>query len=54
MRFAGTWKQYAKNAKPQLARITFQSAAPRCLRWPYQAKVKKMFESASSRMVRAG
>src|SRR6266436_375157 len=52
MRFAGTWKQYSKKAMPQLARMTFHKASLRYLRWPYQAKVMKMFERVSSRIVR--
>src|SRR6267378_7474688 len=52
MRFAGTWKQYSKKAMPQLARITFHSASLRYLRWPYHAKVMKMLEIVSSKMVR--
>src|SRR5260221_8076237 len=32
--------------------MTFQSASLRYLRWPYQAKVMKMFEIVSNRMVR--
>src|ERR1041384_5684997 len=54
MRLAGTWKQYSKNAMPQLARITFQSASLRYLRWPYQAKVMKTLEMVSRTMVRIG
>jgi len=52
MRFAGTWKQYSKNAIPQLIMITFQRASLRNFRWPYHAKVMKMFEMVSSRIVR--
>src|ERR1700732_3152391 len=52
MRFAGTWKQYSKNAMPQLARMTFHSASLRYLRWPYQAKVMKIFDMVSSKIVR--
>src|SRR5271169_5521335 len=37
---------------PQLTRITFQSAEVRYFRWPYQAKVMKMFEMVSRTMVR--
>src|SRR5215813_7421332 len=37
---------------PQLARTTFHSASLRYLRWPYQAKVIKMLETASRTMVR--
>src|ERR1700730_17466152 len=54
MRFAGTWKQYSKNAIPQLARMTFHSGSLRYLRWPYQAKVIKIFDTIRSRMVRKG
>src|ERR1700681_2848895 len=54
MRLAGTWKQYSKKAMPQLARITFHSASLRYFRWPYQAKVMKIFEIVSKRMVRMG
>src|SRR5262249_20976090 len=36
----------------QLARTTFHSASLRYLRWPYQAKVIKMLETASRTMVR--
>jgi hypothetical protein len=52
MRLAGTWKQYSKKAIPQLARITFQRASLRYLRWPYQAKVMKIFEIVRRRIVR--
>src|ERR1700680_4527993 len=52
MRLAGTWKQYSKKAMPQLARMTFQSASLRYFRWPYQAKVMKIFEMVSRRIVR--
>src|SRR6266481_6679495 len=52
MRFAGTWKQYSKKAIPQLAMITFHSASLRNFRWPYHAKVIKMFEMVSNRIVR--
>src|SRR5271168_4886616 len=52
MRLAGTWKQYSKNAMPQLARITFHNASLRYFKWPYQAKVMKILEIVSSRMVR--
>src|SRR4029077_4573437 len=54
MRFAGTWKQYSKKAMPQLARMTFQSASLRYLRWPYQAKVIKIFETVSRTIVSTG
>src|SRR5450432_3514314 len=52
MRLAGTWKQYSKKAMPQLARITFQSASLRYFRCPYHAKVMKIFETVSRRIVR--
>jgi hypothetical protein len=37
---------------PQLARMTFQSVSLRYFRWPYQAKVMKIFEMVSRRIVR--
>src|ERR1700719_520914 len=52
MRFAGTWKQYSKKAIPQLARTTFQSASPRNFKWPYHAKVMKILDTMSNRIVR--
>src|SRR5580704_5456953 len=52
IRFAGTWKQYSKKAIPQLTRMTFQSAEVRYFKWPYQAKVMKMFEMVSRTIVR--
>src|ERR1700682_6810779 len=52
MRLPGTWKQYSKKAMPQLARMTFQSASLRYFKWPYQAKVMKMFEMVRRRIVR--
>ena len=55
MRFAGTWKQYSKKAIPQLARIAIQTGfARKSLRWPYQAKVMKTFETRRSRIVGMG
>src|SRR5579863_1404837 len=54
IRFAGTWKQYSKKAMPQLARMTFHSASLRYLRWPYQAKVIKIFETVSRTIVSTG
>src|SRR6266403_1564758 len=54
MRFAGTWKQYSKKAIPQLARMTFQSASLRNFKWPYHAKVMKMLDTMSNRIVRIG
>ena len=51
MRFAGTWKQYSKKAMPQLTRITFQRAEVRNFKWPYQAKVMKIFEMVRRMMV---
>src|SRR5437762_556578 len=52
MRLAGTWKQYSKKAMPQLAKMTFQSPSLRYLRWPYHAKVMKMLEIVSNKIVR--
>src|ERR1700740_644987 len=52
IRLAGTWKQYSKKAMPQLAMMTFQRASLRYFRWPYHAKVMKIFEMVRSRMVR--
>src|SRR5712691_7225633 len=52
MRFAGTWKQYSKKAIPQLARMTFQSASLRNFKWPYHAKVMKILDTMSNRIVR--
>src|SRR5713226_9457237 len=54
MRFAGTWKQYSKKAIPQLARMTFQSASLRNFKWPYHAKVMKILDTMSNRIVRIG
>src|SRR5882762_5336029 len=54
MRFAGTWKQYSKKAIPQLARTTFQSASLRNFKWPYHAKVMKILDTMSNRIVRIG
>src|SRR5688500_4068441 len=57
MRLAGTWKQYSKNAMPQLRNTTIQSGAAfsrseaMC---PYQAKVMKTFETISSSAVFTG
>jgi hypothetical protein len=39
---------------PQLARMTFQSASLRYFSWPYHAKVMKIFEMVSRRIVRTG
>src|SRR5678815_1468758 len=54
MRLAGTWKQYSKNAMPQLITTTAQSGAafsrPEAM-CPYQAKVMKTFEIVSSSAV---
>src|SRR5580704_16761231 len=52
MRFAGTWKQYSKKAIPQLTKMTFQSAEVRNFKWPYQAKVIKIFEMVRRTIVR--
>src|SRR4051794_31688646 len=52
-RFPGTWKQYSKNAIPQLS-STINSSGP-CLawgnhlRWPYQANVINTLETMSKR-----
>jgi hypothetical protein len=51
MRYAGTWKQYSKKAMPQLARVTFQRASLRYLKWPYQANVIKTLEMSRRTMV---
>ena len=37
---------------PPLARITFQSASPRNFKWPYHAKVMKILDTMSNRIVR--
>jgi putative transcriptional regulator len=55
--FAGTWKQYSKNAITQL--ITINASKPHLgnsfsvlnLRWPYHAIVMKLFETISKIMV---
>lgn len=52
MRLAGSWRQYSKNAMPQLAMMTFQRASLRYFRWPYHAKVMKIFSVVRSKMVR--
>src|SRR5260370_14476426 len=52
MRFAGTWKQYSKKAIPQLTMIAFHRASLRNFKWPYQAKVMKILETVSNRIVR--
>src|SRR5215470_13274940 len=52
IRFPGTWKQYSKNAIPQLAGTTYQRASLLYFRCPYHAKVMKMFEIVSSTIVR--
>lgn len=44
MRFAGTWKQYSKNAIPQLTKITAHSADDLNFKCPYHAKVMKILE----------
>jgi hypothetical protein len=51
MRFAGTWKQYSTKAIPQLTRITIHKGESLYLRCPYQAKVMKMFEIVSNKIV---
>jgi len=52
MRFAGTWKQYSKNAMPQLVITASQSGEFLYLRWPYQAKVMKIFDMVKRIIVR--
>jgi hypothetical protein len=47
---AGTAKQYSKNAIPQDAGISAQSAVLGYLSCPYQANVVKTLEMLSSRM----
>ena len=47
--FAGTIKQYSKNAIPQLIRIAFHNGIPVFFKCPYHAKVIKMLD-AKSRM----
>jgi len=37
---------------PQLAMMTFHNASLRYFKWPYHAKVMKIFEMVSRRMVR--
>lgn len=54
MRFAGTIKQYSKNAIDQLARMTLGSGAPLNFRCPYQAKVMKTFEQKRRMTVNTG
>ena len=57
MRLAGTVRQYSKKAIPQEKRMIRISGQPvetfiSCsLRWPYHAKVMKMFEHTSIRIV---
>src|SRR5690348_17582337 len=52
MRFPGTWSRYSKNAIPQLtSAATIQGLSCRFLRCAYQAKVMKVFEQISSRVV---
>src|SRR5580658_2196871 len=51
MRLAGTWKQYSAKAISQLTTITLNKGAWRYLRWPYQAKVMKILERVSNRIV---
>lgn len=55
--FAGTWKQYSKNAMPQLMRMTIINGSalnfpkPCIFRWPYHARVMKMLEITRSAIV---
>ena len=51
MRLAGTCRQYSKNAMDQLTTITFHNGTSRYFRWPYHAKVIKIFEPINKRMV---
>src|SRR5271154_618246 len=51
IRLAGTCRQYSKKAIHQLTRITFHNATSRNFRCPYHAKVIKMFEPISSKIV---
>src|SRR6476620_9789306 len=51
MRLAGTWKQYSKKAMPQLIIVTFHNGTFWYLRCPYHAKVIKILEISSRRMV---
>src|SRR6478752_4179690 len=48
--FAGTMKQYSTKAMPQLTTITKNIGDVLNLRWPYHARVMKMFEQTSSKM----
>jgi hypothetical protein len=50
-RLAGTWRQYSKNAIPQLAKMTVRIGWSLNLRWPYQAAVMNTFDAVSSRIV---
>ena len=45
--FAGTRKQYSKNAIPQLIKITIHKTVDLCFKCPYHAKVMKIFEIVS-------
>ena len=49
MRFAGTCRQYSKNAMPHAANTTSQIGRSVNFRWPYQAIVMNTFEPISSR-----
>ena len=54
-RFAGTWKQYSRNAISQLATMTFHSAAFSNFKCPYHAIVMNKLEAMSKAVVmRAG
>ena len=49
MRLAGTWKQYSKNAMPQLATIATKRGLPLSAeRCPYQAKLMKTFATTNN------
>ena len=48
---AGTWKQYSKNAMPQLTTTTFHSGCCSYFKCPYQAMVMKIFEQIRRKIV---
>src|SRR5690348_4953011 len=50
MRFAGTCRQYSKNAMPQLINTANAMGVDLKRRWPYQANVMNTFDARSSRM----
>lgn len=53
MRFAGTWRQYSKNAIAQLATMTIHSGADLNFKCPYHANVIKTFEATRRRTGKA-